>query len=380
MQDNNKAAIQDRMILLRRKYLAQLHERRPQITDFITACSMGGANDTVFQQMRQCAHNFAGSGASYGFSYISQTAADLETALDNRASIEKLRTLTEDLLQACNKALEMIDNMPKFSSEAELNSLEQIAQQFKPVILITDDDPVIRDLVVALFKREAEVMTANNGAKALDIIRHHKPALVLLDDGLADMRGIDLLEQVKKDPLTAKIPVIMLTANKKPLDIELAKSIGAFDYVTKPFELRYLAEKVAPVLKNLNRTLLIADNDAAILDLFTEKFKGTGVRLLLAKNGLEAVEIIGQNKVKLAILDWIMPGMDGPAVLQRIRSNPDTKYIPVLFLTSKRKETDIKKAYAMGATGYIIKPFIPDQVVSRSLKLLGITETAAKPA
>ncbi len=377
MQESNKAIIQDRMILLRRKYLAQLHERRPQITDFITACAMGGATEEICAQMRQSAHNFAGSGASYGFAYISQTAADLESALDNQASTPELRALTQALLDSCNRALSMIDSMPKFSSVAELSALEQLSHQFKPVILTVDDDTVIRDLVVELFKREAEVMTSNNGAKALNIIRHHGPQLVLVDDGLADMRGIELLEIVKKDPAIAKIPVIMLTANNKAVDMKRAREIGAIDYITKPFELRHLAEKVAPILKNLNRTVLIADNDMAILDLFTEKFKGTGVRLLLAKNGLEAVDLIRQNKIKLALLDWMMPGMDGPAVLQKIRGNPDTKNIPVLFLTSKRKETDIKKAYALGATGYIVKPFIPDQVVARSLKLLGLADGAA---
>ena len=65
-----------------------------------------------------------------------------------------------------------------------------------------------------------------------------------------------------------------------------------------------------------------------------------------------------------------MPGLDGIAVLAQLREDPTTRHIPVIFLTAKRQEQDILEGFRLGVADYVIKPFLPEEVLARSLRLL----------
>jgi DNA-binding response OmpR family regulator len=71
----------------------------------------------------------------------------------------------------------------------------------------------------------------------------------------------------------------------------------------------------------------------------------------------------------------MMPGLDGIAVLQKLRENPATKAIPVMFLTAMRQEKDILEGFRIGVSDYVIKPFLPEEVLARGMRLLGISES-----
>jgi CheY-like chemotaxis protein len=80
----------------------------------------------------------------------------------------------------------------------------------------------------------------------------------------------------------------------------------------------------------------------------------------IAESGAEALELLDSGWTPdVAVLDVMMPGMDGPALLQRIRARPETADLPILFLTARGRPADIADYYECGATGVIIKPFDP---------------------
>ncbi len=87
--------------------------------------------------------------------------------------------------------------------------------------------------------------------------------------------------------------------------------------------------------------------------------------LLVALNGKKALKLVGKNEIDLILLDIMMPEMNGYEVCRLLKSNPDTKDIPVLFITAKTDEDSIEKAYDTGGVDYVTKPFKPKELISR---------------
>jgi DNA-binding response OmpR family regulator len=100
-----------------------------------------------------------------------------------------------------------------------------------------------------------------------------------------------------------------------------------------------------------------------------------GFRLLYAEDGEQTIKLVRESKPQLAIIDRMMPGIDGLAVLQMMRQADDLRDIPVILLTAKRQNQDVVEGFELGATDYIVKPFMPDEVVARAMRLLGISQT-----
>jgi DNA-binding response OmpR family regulator len=119
-------------------------------------------------------------------------------------------------------------------------------------VLIADDDPDIRDLVA--FKLEQaghDVTTVDNGLAALSAAQERPPDLVVLDVMMPGMSGIDVCRQLRGEPATAALPIILLTARAQEGDVEVGFGAGADDYVVKPFSPRELVSRVEAVLARM---------------------------------------------------------------------------------------------------------------------------------
>jgi two-component system alkaline phosphatase synthesis response regulator PhoP len=116
-------------------------------------------------------------------------------------------------------------------------------------ILVIDDEPSIVNLVTAYLKPEGyEVYTASNGISGLKAARAHKPDLVILDLMLPGMDGLELLSQLRRE---SNIYVILLTARTEETDKIVGLSVGADDYMTKPFSPRELVARIKAALRRL---------------------------------------------------------------------------------------------------------------------------------
>jgi CheY-like chemotaxis protein len=109
-------------------------------------------------------------------------------------------------------------------------------------MLYIEDNPSNLRLVERLVKRRPDVMllTATRGAEGLELARAETPDLVLLDLDLPDTSGADVLTSLRADTRTASIPVVVVSADATPAQIERLRALGANDYVTKPFEVQRL--------------------------------------------------------------------------------------------------------------------------------------------
>ena len=117
-------------------------------------------------------------------------------------------------------------------------------------ILIVDDEKDLLELLSMNLGTEGYIInTAENAAQALAAVRTNRPDLILLDIMLPDTSGIKLTGKLKNTPNTANIPIILLTAKDKETDMVVGLSVGADDYITKPFSTSVLVARIEAVLR-----------------------------------------------------------------------------------------------------------------------------------
>lgn len=128
-------------------------------------------------------------------------------------------------------------------------------------ILVVDDEPDQLDLLEMNLGQEGFLVhTAANAAEARAAIRAEKPDLILLDIILPDASGIKLAAQLKHSPHTADVPIIMLTAKDTETDVVVGLSVGADDYITKPFSIAVLLARIEAVLRRVYETPEVSEN------------------------------------------------------------------------------------------------------------------------
>jgi two-component system phosphate regulon response regulator PhoB len=127
---------------------------------------------------------------------------------------------------------------------------DTVSAQMERKILVVDDEPDLLELVrVNLAQAGFEVVTAATGRDALEAVRSQSPDLVVLDLMLPDLSGTEVCRALRADPVSARLPVIMLTARADEVDRVVGFELGADDYVTKPFSPRELVLRVRAVLR-----------------------------------------------------------------------------------------------------------------------------------
>lgn len=125
----------------------------------------------------------------------------------------------------------------------------------------------------------------------------------------------------------------------------------------------------------MHKTILVVDDDAHIRDVISFALEKAGMQVMLAENGLQAVERFRQsvNSISLIVLDINMPEMDGLEVCRELRKSSD---VPILFLSSRDDEIDRILGLEMGGDDYVTKPFSPRELVARINAILKRTQVS----
>jgi two-component system cell cycle response regulator len=257
--------------------------------------------------------------------------------------------------------------------------------------LLVEDNPLtLQTLIEYLQKLQLHPIVAHNGEEALRRVREESPDLILLDVMLPGMDGFKICETLKTNMTTQVIPVIFLTALSDTEAQVKAYEVGGVDYITKPFDFREVAARVQMRLSLLSlqkrlktkqsvlggnegslsrdkgdiRILIVDDNPLTIeaLRAYLETF---GFTILTAESGDAMIEHLPQPLPDLILLDVMMPGKDGYATCQWLKHNPNTKGIPVIFMTSLSEMQDKVKAFESGGADYIMKPHHYAEVLNR---------------
>lgn len=265
-------------------------------------------------------------------------------------------------------------------------------------ILVVDDIPAnVKLLEARLLAEYFEVLTAEDGLKALAICESTQVDLVLLDIMMPGMDGFDVCERLKSDPRTAHIPVVMVTALDQPTDRVRGLKAGADDFLTKPVNDLQLISRVKSLLrlKTLSDELRMRNETARNFGIEDLMRVGDGrvdesSHVLLVDGRANSQERIiralkpiaqvtatsdpqaalfeaAEKPFELVIVNSNFDDYDPLRLCSQLRSLERTRFLPVLLVTEQGVDEMIVRALDLGVNDYIVRPLDPNELVARSL-------------
>ncbi len=205
-----------------------------------------------------------------------------------------------------------------------------------PLVLIVEDEEPARELLTNYLESDGyEVAWAASGAEAITQAGRLSPAAITLDLLLPDGNGLKTLHQLKNDPATQNIPIIVVSVRDER---GMGLALGASEYLTKPVEKETLLaalRKHIPLASTGAAKILVVDDDTETRYLLAEILDTEGYVSLLATSSMEAFDILGRVRPAAILLDLLMPGTDGFELLTRIKEDKSLRNLPVLVLTAK---------------------------------------------
>ncbi|GGA30266.1 response regulator [Dyella nitratireducens] len=202
-----------------------------------------------------------------------------------------------------------------------------------PIVLVVDDDEDACELVRNALERDGiNVVSASSGEQALALTRSLRPAVMVLDILLGDMTGWDVLAAIRADPEHAELPVILCTVTDPD---QRTGVLGVVEHLTKPFDrerLSHLVQRFVGAAKS--GSLLVVDDDDFYRDSIANALRQEGHQVETAPNGQHALDLMRNRPPDLLLLDMIMPGMDGLAVIEAMRTDPMLAPVPIMLVTA----------------------------------------------
>lgn len=263
-------------------------------------------------------------------------------------------------------------------------------------ILVVDDIPAnVKLLEVRLLAEYFDVLTAENGFKALEIVANTHVDVILLDIMMPGMDGFEVCERLKANPKTMHIPVVMVTALDQPADRVRGLKAGADDFLTKPVNDLQLVARVKSLvrLKTLSDELRIRADTARTIgfdDLARfEGFEAGGQVLLVDGRASSQERIIkalkpvaevvamsdpqaaifeaAESSADLVIINDNIEDYDPLRLCSQLRLLERTRFLPLLLVTESGREDLIVRALDLGVNDYLTRPLDPNELVARTL-------------
>lgn len=200
-------------------------------------------------------------------------------------------------------------------------------------VLVIDDDQSAIDIISTYLGQDGyAVYGLTDSRRALEEVHNLQPAIIILDILMPHRDGWETLADLKSDPASAFIPVVLYTVVREE---QLGMHLGASAYMVKPISEEQLRRTVTQ-LAHHNAQVLVIDDNADVLDIVSHYLKRmNGYRVVTANGGRAGLDIIAAHRPDLIILDLMMPDIDGFAVLEELDQAPDRCSIPVVVLTAK---------------------------------------------
>lgn len=256
-------------------------------------------------------------------------------------------------------------------------------------ILIVEDNKSQRFSISELMSRQGAKTTAvGDGEEAYKLLKSDSFDCMILDLGLSDMTGFNLLEILKKEDLL-QIPVIIYTGKEITSEEETKLKKYAQTIIVKgPKSMERLTSEVSLFLHSVDSRLyqkkketvemeykkeaglrgkkvLIIDDDMRNVFALTSVLEENSMDVIVGRNGREGINKLKENPdIDLVLMDIMMPEMDGYAAMEEIRKSEEYKNIPIIALTAKAMKEDRNKCIEAGASDYLTKPVDTDRLIS----------------
>jgi CheY-like chemotaxis protein len=264
-----------------------------------------------------------------------------------------------------------------------------IERKVRNLLIVEDNDVERRSIVDLIGNGDVKATAVASAEEAIAALESQPFDCLVLDLGLGDMSGFELLERMKASPRLSRIPVIVYTgkdlSKKQETELRrLAETIIIKD-VKSPDRLldetalflhrveRSLPPDKRRMLEQLHqhdpalsgRKALIVDDDIRNIFALTSVLEQHDMEVLYAENGRDGLALLEERpEIDVVLMDVMMPEMDGYEAMRRIRERKGMHRLPIIALTAKAMKGDREKCIEAGASDYITKPVDTDQLVS----------------
>jgi CheY-like chemotaxis protein/signal transduction histidine kinase/HAMP domain-containing protein len=225
------------------------------------------------------------------------------------------------------------------------NKINTIAKTKNTILIIDDDLQVIKEMSNLFIGTGFNIISAQSGIEGLRLANKHKPFAITLDILMPEMDGWEVLQKLKESEKTKDIPVIVVSASP---DKETGFALGAIGFVNKPIDKVSLFSEIN-LIKKLPEFVMVVDDDMFQRNQIANIIEQNKIKTILASGGKECIDLLKEKIPDILVLDILMPDMDGISVLENIRNNETTKYLPVIIVTAK----DLTKEDKMKLNGRV---------------------------
>lgn len=269
-------------------------------------------------------------------------------------------------------------------------NIESIIVKKVSRLLVVEDDKIQAESIKKLVGNgEVLITIVTTGKKALVELKTGEYDCMILDLGLEDMTGFELLDKIHTCEVSVTVPVIVYTGHdltrreeeklRKYTESIIIKGVKSPQRLLEETALfLHRVEKNLPEhqIEKLRRVhpqdgifedkmILVVDDDMRNVFALTNLLEDKGVKVIVARDGLESLEKLSVHKeINLVLMDIMMPKMDGFEAISRIREQPEYKELPIIALTAKAMKGDQTKCIEAGANDYLAKPVNTDKLIS----------------
>ncbi len=264
-----------------------------------------------------------------------------------------------------------------------------VTNPLKRLIVVEDEESMRKSISNLMEGDNIEIVAVSSGEDALEEIGKKQFDCMILDLGLKNMSGFDLLDTLNLKHPDIELPVVVYTARelseKEDLKLQqyassiILKGARSFERLLSETTLflhqveSKLSDKKQEMLRKIQpredvlqgKTVLIVDDDMRNVFALTSVLESYDINVVFAKNGREGIEKLKANKsINLILMDIMMPEMDGYEAMKIIRKENKYKKLPIIALTAKAMKDDREKCLAAGANEYLSKPVDTAKLIS----------------
>ncbi len=268
--------------------------------------------------------------------------------------------------------------------------IERLTSTKMRSMLIVEDNQAERNAIVELLSDENLTVTAvETGQQALDLLQTKTYDCMVLDLGLPDMTGMELLGKLRVSDVAREIPVVVFTGKELTAEEKLSLDSVAQRIIIKGEKASerlvdettlflHRVEKDLPERKRrmirmihdkaailTGKTVLLVDDDVRNMFALGSMLEAKGLKLIMATNGRHALEMLAEHpQIDAVLMDIMMPEMDGYEAMKQIRQQERYASLPIIALTAKAMKKDRAKCIETGASDYLAKPVDADKLLS----------------
>ncbi|HSR67176.1 MAG TPA: response regulator [Acidobacteriota bacterium] len=239
-------------------------------------------------------------------------------------------------------------------------------------VLTVDDSRTIRLLVKRYLQPlDLDVIEAADGQQGFETAKRERPDLIILDVTMPIMDGQECLRQIRSDPQTEKIPVLMLTAESRREMVVSLIQMGISDYIVKPFNQELLMEKVSTALglsdeeddegqgqpeEDGKPKVLVLDDKENVLEA-ARRYLSDDATVITSSQPYEAVELAGKYVPQVLLLDLVIPGQNVFEIFSMMRADEGLKKSRFVAMAIRTMRDEMGRARRAGFHDMLIKPF-----------------------